>query len=84
MTLAKALEARGAHDSRRSQACEMTMATLLLLVLIGLTIALIALLVFRPQITPTLAQGKSRHFWPFRAFFAREWERPLRGGFREG
>jgi hypothetical protein len=60
------------------------MPTLWLLVLIGLTIALIALLVFRPQITPTLARGKSRYFRPYCAFFAREWERPLLGGFSEG
>jgi hypothetical protein len=40
------------------------MPTLLLLVLIGLTIALIAVFVFRPQITQTL-DGKIQHFWPY-------------------
>ena len=40
------------------------MPTVLLVVLIGLTIALIAVFVFRPQITQTLA-GKIAAFLPY-------------------
>jgi multisubunit Na+/H+ antiporter MnhE subunit len=59
------------------------MPTLWLLVLIGLTIALIALFVFRPQITPTLAQRKSRHFWPYLPVFCARMAASAPSGFSE-
>ena len=56
------------------------MPTVLLLVLIGVTIALIAVFVFRSQI---MQMGKSQHFRPYLPVLSAEMGASAPSGFRE-